>query len=272
MNRLSSVALLACLVLWGMTGIARAWQQTPAPSDPAYRTQVETQLQLERKLLALDLASFREARDRERGAQARVNEVSGRLDQALASETMALGNLEALHDELSAARETASNLPGRYRVIAFLVTARTVTPGAPADKDTLNRLWRGGAGDLPQDVRQIALPLSGRCEALVYEFFRATEDDPIVIVPEGYTVVDMDADPFTFDRSREPVIDLIEGEASELDDYTNLSYADGFQALIDQMREEYAFTEYKGLDWDALEAEYLPRFEQAPDVLSRATD
>jgi hypothetical protein len=68
--------------------------------------------------------------------------------------------------------------PGRYRVIAFLVTARTVTPGAPTDKDTLNRLWRGGAGDLPDDVRRMALPPSGRCEALVYEFFRATDDDP----------------------------------------------------------------------------------------------
>lgn len=90
-----------------------------------------------------------------------------------------------------------------------------------------------------------------------------TEDDPTVRLPAGYTTVDMDTDPFTFDRSREPVIDLIEGEGSELDDYSTMSYAEGFQALIDQMREEYAFTEYKSLDWDALEAEFLPRFEQA---------
>lgn len=75
--------------------------------------------------------------------------------------------------------------PGRYRVIAFLVTSRTVTPGAPADKDMLNRLWRGGAGDLPQDVRQIALPASGRCEALVYEFFRRSDDDPPVHVADS---------------------------------------------------------------------------------------
>jgi hypothetical protein len=75
--------------------------------------------------------------------------------------------------------------PGRYRVIAFLVTPRTVTPGAPADKDTLNRLWRGGAGDLPQEVRRVALPPSGRCEALVYEFFRATDDDPPVQVADS---------------------------------------------------------------------------------------
>ena len=29
-----------------------------------------------------------------------------------------------------------------------------------------------------------------------------TEDDPIVNVPQGYTLVDMDTDPFTFDRSQ----------------------------------------------------------------------
>ena len=90
-----------------------------------------------------------------------------------------------------------------------------------------------------------------------------TEDDPIVLLPAGYTTVDMDTDPFTFDRSREPVIDLIEGEGAALDDYSQLGYAEGFQGLIDQMRNEYAFTEYKNIDWDALEAEFLPRFEQA---------
>ena len=55
----------------------------------------------------------------------------------------------------------------------------------PRDKDTLNRLWRGGAGDLPDDVRKINLPPSGRCEALVYEFFRATDDDPPVRVADS---------------------------------------------------------------------------------------
>ncbi|MFN2161622.1 MAG: hypothetical protein ACK2UN_06080, partial [Candidatus Promineifilaceae bacterium] len=32
-----------------------------------------------------------------------------------------------------------------------------------------------------------------------------TEDDPIVTVPQGYTIVDLDSDPFTFDRSAHPV-------------------------------------------------------------------
>lgn len=90
-----------------------------------------------------------------------------------------------------------------------------------------------------------------------------TDDDPLVRLPQGYTVVNMDAEPFTYDRARTQVIDLIEGEASQLDDYSSMGYADAFSAFVDQLREEYAFTEYKGIDWDTLEAEFLPRFQQA---------
>lgn len=161
MNRPSHAALLACLVLLGTAGLARAWQQAPAPApaDPSYRTQVETQLQLERRLLALDLASYREARDRERGALARVNEVSGRLDQALESETVALGNLEALHDELSSARETAATaaqrvetqllrLQDRLRRIGFL--QGELGPRAVRAPDPVTGRWQ--VRILPQDV------------------------------------------------------------------------------------------------------------------------
>lgn len=90
-----------------------------------------------------------------------------------------------------------------------------------------------------------------------------TDDDPIVTVPQGYTIVDMDTDPFTFDRSAHPVIDLIEGEASALQDFSAMSYTDAFDAMIELFRTRYAFTEYKGLDWDALSEEWRPRFEQA---------
>ena len=37
-----------------------------------------------------------------------------------------------------------------------------------------------------------------------------TEDDPMVTLPQGYTVVDLYTDPVTFDRSRNPVIHLCE--------------------------------------------------------------
>lgn len=90
-----------------------------------------------------------------------------------------------------------------------------------------------------------------------------TEDDPIVTLPQGYTIVDMDSEPFTFDRSRNPVIDLIEPDDAALVDYSELSYTEAFDALVDQLSNEYAFTEYKAIDWEALRDEFHPRFEEA---------
>lgn len=90
-----------------------------------------------------------------------------------------------------------------------------------------------------------------------------TADDPIVLVPQGYTVVNMNSEPFTFDRSRNAVIDLIEGEGAEATDFSAMTYTEAFDALIEKFRTEYAFTEHKGLDWDAIYAEYRPLFEAA---------
>jgi C-terminal processing protease CtpA/Prc len=90
-----------------------------------------------------------------------------------------------------------------------------------------------------------------------------TDDDPIVILPQGYTIVNLDSDPFSFDRSRNPVVDLIEPEGIALVDYSDQSYPDAFNSLIDLLKNEYAFTEYKGIDWEAKRTEFLPRFETA---------
>jgi C-terminal processing protease CtpA/Prc len=95
--------------------------------------------------------------------------------------------------------------------------------------------------------------------------FLFTDDDPIVLLPEGYTVVDMDTDPFTFDRSREQTIDLLEGEGAAADDFSDMSYTEAFDAMIEKFRREYAFTEYKDLDWDDISDEFRPRFEEAED-------
>ncbi len=90
-----------------------------------------------------------------------------------------------------------------------------------------------------------------------------TDDDPVVLLPAGYTIIDMDADPFAFDRSREPVIDLIEGEGAAQEDFSALSYPEAFDAMIEMLRDKYAFTELKGVDWDAKKAEFRPQFEDA---------
>jgi C-terminal processing protease CtpA/Prc len=91
-----------------------------------------------------------------------------------------------------------------------------------------------------------------------------TADDPIQIVSPGYTVVNMETEPFTFDRTPEATVTLFEQEQSlQPADYRLLSYDEAFQALINQMRREYAFTTLKDVDWDALYDEFMPRFQQA---------
>lgn len=90
-----------------------------------------------------------------------------------------------------------------------------------------------------------------------------TGDEQMISLPAGYTLVDLDTDPFTFDRSRRPRVDLVEPEGAALVDYSDLGYAAAFNALVDQLINEYAFTEYKNIDWEALRAEFEPRFQVA---------
>jgi hypothetical protein len=90
-----------------------------------------------------------------------------------------------------------------------------------------------------------------------------TKDDPIVLLPKGYTIVDMDSNPFTFDRTAKPEIDLIEGEGAQQEDFSNLSYTKAFDAMIEMFRKKYAYTEFKHIDWDAKKAEFAPRIADA---------
>lgn len=93
-----------------------------------------------------------------------------------------------------------------------------------------------------------------------------TEDDPIVIVPQGYAVVNMDEAPFVFDRSARPVIDLIEPESAAINDFSDLMYSEAFEAMVELFRNEYAYTELYELDWDALYETYSPRFAEAEEA------
>lgn len=82
-------------------------QEEAVPPLPA-SVQLQTELQLERKILALDLVGYREARTKEQAARDRVSAAMQRLDQALAGDALSLGTLESLFGELTTARATAS--------------------------------------------------------------------------------------------------------------------------------------------------------------------
>ncbi|MCC6614188.1 MAG: hypothetical protein IT320_11970 [Anaerolineae bacterium] len=90
-----------------------------------------------------------------------------------------------------------------------------------------------------------------------------TEDDPTVSIPAGWTLVDMDSEPFTYNRSSEVTVELHEPEELQPEDYSDMSYTEAFNAFIDLAKNEYAFTELKGIDWEALREKYLPDVEQA---------
>lgn len=96
-----------------------------------------------------------------------------------------------------------------------------------------------------------------------------TADDPIVALPMGWTVVNMDTETFTFDRQPSQTIDLIEPDSLVLDDFSAMNYLDAFDALIAKARNEYSFTQQKNLDWDELSARFRPLFEQAQQQSDR---
>lgn len=90
-----------------------------------------------------------------------------------------------------------------------------------------------------------------------------TDDDPLMDLPAGWSVIDMDQSPFGIDRSENPTLDLYEPESSALDDFSDMTYTEAFDAMMEKFRKEYAYTEFKNIDWDAREEEFRPRFEEA---------
>lgn len=95
--------------------------------------------------------------------------------------------------------------------------------------------------------------------------FLFTDDDPVTDLPAGWTVIRMEETPFTFDRSAAPTVALLEEEGNEQDDFSELSYTEAWDAMIAKYAEEYAFTELKGVDWAAIDAELRPQVVEAEE-------
>jgi C-terminal processing protease CtpA/Prc len=90
-----------------------------------------------------------------------------------------------------------------------------------------------------------------------------TDDDPLMAIPAGWSVIDMDQTPFAISREAGPIIDLYEPESIALDDFSDQSYTQAFDSMVDKFSHEYAWTELKGIDWAAKAAQFRPAFEQA---------
>jgi hypothetical protein len=128
------VSILSAFAFVMPSGPLSAQEAAPASAvttPSAVSSQVEAELQIERKLLALDLVSYREARVREQTARARLDEATQHLDEALAGDSLALGTLETLSDDVATARANAQlaaqrvdgqvqRLQDRMRRLSFL--------------------------------------------------------------------------------------------------------------------------------------------------------
>lgn len=91
-----------------------------------------------------------------------------------------------------------------------------------------------------------------------------TGDDELQPLDAGYTVVALAADgSATTDRSATPSMDIVEDPAEASLDLSGESILDSYNALIDRLAERYAFTELRGIDWEAIRAQYLPMVQEA---------
>ena len=89
-----------------------------------------------------------------------------------------------------------------------------------------------------------------------------TEDDPIATIPAGYSLVDLNEEPFRVYKEANPKLTLNEG-AGALKDYSSMSYSEAFESLFKKASVEYPFTKEKGINWETLYQESKPNFDKA---------
>lgn len=92
-----------------------------------------------------------------------------------------------------------------------------------------------------------------------------TDDDPVVAIPAGYSVVDLDEKPFELTRTAKPELTLYEPNDVAVKDFSNDTYTEAFDKLVTFLRDEYAFNGIKDKepDWDDLVDDIRPKIEEA---------
>jgi C-terminal processing protease CtpA/Prc len=84
-----------------------------------------------------------------------------------------------------------------------------------------------------------------------------TEDDPIQDVLAGYSIVDLNEEPFRVYKEANAQITLIEGDLA-VNDYSTMSLSDAFDTMFAKVAVEYPFTVEKNIDWQALYDKHAP--------------
>lgn len=143
-------ALAFGLLVPALTGAAE-------PESP-----VATTIKLERRLLPVDLADYREARAREVAARERLRQAAENLDQLLAGDELSLGTLEVRREEVDNARaavevaqrrtdQLLARIEERLRRLSFLdgeLAGRTPVRDPLAGRWRIELRPQGTAGNL----------------------------------------------------------------------------------------------------------------------------
>ena len=89
-----------------------------------------------------------------------------------------------------------------------------------------------------------------------------TDDDPTMPVEAGWSVIDLDASPFTLVRDETVDLAIVSGFGGTRN-LSTLGYVASFDQLVADLRAGYPYTELKGIDWDAVVATYRPEVVSA---------
>ncbi len=89
-----------------------------------------------------------------------------------------------------------------------------------------------------------------------------TADDPLMTLPAGWSVVSLEAEPFTLLREATVDIPIVESFGG-LNDYSDMAYLGAWETLFRRTVETYPFSAEKALDWDAIYAEITPLVKRA---------
>jgi C-terminal processing protease CtpA/Prc len=91
-----------------------------------------------------------------------------------------------------------------------------------------------------------------------------TADDPAGPIPQGYSVVRLGADgKVTLDRTAQATMNTVERAEVASPDFSKQGILESFNSLIDTLKERYAYTDLRKLDWEQIRAKYLPEVKKA---------
>jgi len=91
-----------------------------------------------------------------------------------------------------------------------------------------------------------------------------TADDPTAPIAAGWTAVDLNSSPFGLVRDQQAGVEILTGDDG-FSDFSGQGFVDSFDAMLAELSVSYAYTELKGIDFEALTAKYRPLVQAAQD-------